>query len=111
MKKLLIVCVALAGLAFVGNTSTADAGVKFQVQLGTGYGGYGGGYYGTRSYNRTPYYQGRRHAYWHDTSHYDYHPGQYYRHGNHLHYQPGHYDFHQTGHLHRGHGRRPGHRH
>lgn len=105
MKKMLIVCVALAGMSFVGNTSTADAGVRFQVQLGNGY----GGYYGTRGYNRTPYYYGRRHSFWHDTSHYDYHPPQFRRHGNHYHYQPGHYDFHRTGHW--DHGRRRGHRH
>ncbi|MFK7778587.1 MAG: hypothetical protein QM501_10835 [Gimesia sp.] len=107
MKKLLIACVALAGMAFMGNTSTAEAGVNFQVQWGNGY----GGYYGTRSYNRTPYYNGRRHSYWHDTSHYDYHPGEYVRHGNHLHYQPGHYDYHQTGHLHRSNRGHRGHRH
>ena len=102
MKKLLIVCVALAGLAFVGNTSTAEAGVKFNVNFGTGYGGYGGAY-GYQNFNQTPYYYGRRHAYWHDTSHYDYHPPEFRRHGNHFHYQPGHYDFHQTGHFDRGH--------
>ncbi len=102
MKKLLIVCVALAGMAFVGTTSTAQAGgVNFGITFGNGY----GGYYGNRSYNRTPYY-GRRHAYWHDTSHYDYHPGGFQRHGNHYHYVPGHYDYHQTGHLHRGRGHR-----
>ena len=39
MKKLLVACVALAGMAFVGNTSTAEAGVNFQVQFGNGYGG------------------------------------------------------------------------
>ncbi|QDV52501.1 hypothetical protein [Gimesia fumaroli] len=97
MKKLLIVCVAVAGLAFVGNTTTAEAGgFRVNVNLGNGYGYYGGRRF--RNYTRTPQYYGRRHSFWHDTSHYDYHPGQFYRHGNHFHYQPGHYDYHQTGH-------------
>jgi hypothetical protein len=101
MKKFMIVCVALAGLAMIGNTTTAEAGgVNFSVNLGNGY-GYGG--YGSfrgryRSYNVRPQYYGRHHAHWHDTSHYDYHPGGFYRHRNHFHYQPGHYDYHQTGH-------------
>jgi len=102
MKKLLIVCVAIAGLAFVGKTSTAEAGVKVNVNLRTGYGGYGG-FNGYRQYNPTPYYYGRRHSFWHNTSHYDYHPAEIRRHGNHYHYQPGHYDYHQTGHWDRGH--------
>lgn len=94
MKKLLIVCVAVAGFALVGNTSTADAGVRFNVQFGSGY----GGYYGNRNCYNRPYYYGRRHSFWHDTSHYDYRPGGFYRHGNHFHYQPGRYNFHRTGH-------------
>lgn len=97
MKKLLIVCVAFAGLAFVGTTSTAQAGgVNFGITIGNGYGGYYGnpGY----GYNQTPYYYGRRHSFWHNTSHYDYHPGGFQRHGNHYDYIPGHYDYHQTGH-------------
>lgn len=105
MKKLLIVCVAVAGFAMFGNTSSAQAGgVNFSVNLGNGYGGYGnyggyGGYRGGyRSCNQRPYYYGRRHSYWHDTSHYDYHPGGFTRHRNHYHYQPGHYDYHQSGH-------------
>lgn len=100
MKKLLITCVALAGFAMVGNTSTAEAGVRFGISVGNGYYGYNRGYR-----NRSPrsYYHGRRHSYWHDTSHYDYHPGGFYRHGNHFHYQPGHYDYHRTGHWDRHH--------
>ncbi|WP_198422194.1 hypothetical protein [Gimesia chilikensis] len=102
MKKFMIVCVALAGgFAMLGSASTAEAGgVNFSLNLGNGYGysNYGNFRGRYRSYNARPYYHGRRHSYWHDTSHYDYHPGGFYRHRNHYHYQPGHYDYHQSGH-------------
>lgn len=97
------------GLALLGLSTSAEAGVYFSGGYGGGYGystgyGYSSGYgvapgygYGISNYS----YGIRRAPVWHDTTHYDYHPTSAYRHGNHYHVVPGHYDLHRSGHWHR----------
>lgn len=69
MRRLLMCCAVLAGLAAAGWTSTADAhwgrgGVSISVGRPAYYGGYRGGYGGGYGWGYAPrYYGGHYHSY------------------------------------------------
>lgn len=113
LTKWMVAPLLAAGMFFVTDTSTANAG-GFSISIGnggfgSGYGGYrsyrpsyGGGYYNSyrpsygAGYGHVPSYQIPRYRSY--RGHYDYHPTQVVPHGNHYDVYPGHYDYHRGGH-------------
>lgn len=96
MKKLLFLGALVAGLAFVGTTSTAQADHRSCYS-----GGYGAYYYPSYSYGSYYYPSYRSHYY--PSHRYSYSPAwRYYRHGGYYsrsrhHHHRGHYGYRRSG--------------